>query len=190
MEPMPDNRAEALAAALNVIALYLVLAVLAAAFYLQFARAQLPCPLCLLQRIAFTLIAAGLVFNLRFGPRARGYGLILLAAAVGGVTGVRQILLHIAPGDSGYGLPVFGLHDYTWATIIFAIAIVATAVVLVFDKALVVRYAPRPLGRAATIGIWLAIALTVAEAASALVECGFAECPDNPVSYQLLPPSL
>lgn len=190
MDPAHDSRAEAFTLALNVVALYLVLAVLAAAFYLQFALNQLPCPLCLLQRVAFTLIAAGLVFNLKFGPRARGYGLILLAAAVGGVTGIRQILLHIAPGDPGYGLPIFGLHDYTWATIFFAVAIVATAVVLVFDKPLRVDAAPRPLGRAATVGIWLALIFTVAEAASVLVECGFAQCPDNPTSYQLLPAPL
>ena len=190
METASDSRAESLMVALNTIALYLVLAVLLAAFYLQLAYNQLPCPLCLLQRIAFTLVAAGLIYNLKFGPRARGYGLILLSAALGGVTGVRQILLHIAPGDPGYGMPVFGLHDYTWATIVFAVAIVATAVMLVFDKPLRTDPAPRTLGRGATIGIWLAIAITVAEAASALVECGFAQCPDNPVNYELLSPSL
>ena len=156
---------------------------------LQFAYDQLPCPLCLLQRVAFCLMAAGLVFNLRYGPRARGYGLILLAAAVGGATGVRQILLHIAPGDPGYGMPVFGLHDYTWATIIFAVAIVATGIVLLFDWALVVRDTPRPLGRLATVALWLALLVMVAQAASALAECGFAQCPDNPVSYELLSPS-
>lgn len=176
--------------ALNTIALYLVLAVLGSAFYLQFVYYQLPCPLCLLQRVALTLMAAGLVFNLKFGPRARGYGLVLLAAALGGITGVRQILLHIAPGDPGYGMPVFGLHDYTWATIVFAIAIVASAVVLVFDRPLRIAASPRVLGGAAVVGVWLALAVTIVNAASALVECGFAQCPDNPVSYELLPPSL
>ena len=81
---------------------------------MQFAYDNLPCPLCLLQRIAFTMMAAGLIYNLGFGPRARGYGLILLAAIFGGAVSIRQILLHIAPGDPGYGAPVFGLHDYTW----------------------------------------------------------------------------
>jgi disulfide bond formation protein DsbB len=185
-----DNaRAAGIMVALNVVALYAVLAVLAAAFFFQLIRNELPCPLCLLQRIAFTLVAAGLVLNLKFGPRAQGYGLILLAAAFGFVAAVRQVLLHIAPGDPGYGSPVLGLHYYTWAAIIFAVAIVATAVVLLFDRTLRADDTPRRLGAAATAAIWLALAVTVAEAGSALVECGFAECPDNPVAYELLPGS-
>lgn len=172
---------------LNIAALYAVVAVLAAAFAIQFALNNLPCPLCLLQRVAFTIIALGLIYNLRYGPRARGYGIVLLGAAFGGAVSVRQILLHIAPGDPGYGAPVFGLHDYTWAAIVFAVAIVATAVGLLFDKALDADPAPRPLGRVAWIAIGLAVAVTAANAIFALLECGFAVCPDNPVSYQLLP---
>jgi disulfide bond formation protein DsbB len=185
METATD-RGEAIMRALNVAALVLVMVVLIAAFWLQFAYAQLPCPLCLLQRVAFTLIAAALVYNLKFGPSARGYGLILLAAALGIAVSVRQILLHIAPGDPGYGSPVLGLHDYTWAGIVFAIAILATGVVLLFDRTLAADRAPRRLVPAAVAAVGLALAITVAEAASALVECGFAQCPDNPVTYELL----
>jgi disulfide bond formation protein DsbB len=42
---------------LNATALYAIAAVLLAAFYLQFALFELPCPLCLLQRVAFTAVA-------------------------------------------------------------------------------------------------------------------------------------
>ena len=131
---------------LNVAALFAVIAVLAAAFGVQFAYDNLPCPLCLLQRIAFTMMAAGLIYNLAYGPRARGYGLILLAAIFGGAVSIRQILLHIAPNDPGYGAPVFGLHDYTWAALIFGAAILATAIVLLFDRPLVSERPPRVLG--------------------------------------------
>ena len=119
---------------LNVLALYAVCGVLIAAYVVEFTREEFPCPLCLLQRIALTGMAAGLVMNLRFGLRPRHYGLILLAAAAGGVFAVRQILLHIAPGDPGYGSTVLGYHYYTWCAIVFAIAIVATAIVLLFDE--------------------------------------------------------
>jgi disulfide bond formation protein DsbB len=190
MDTTDTARATAIMTALNVIALYAVLAVLGLAFWFQLSRNELPCPLCLLQRIAFALVAAGLVFNLKFGPRAQGYGLILLAAAFGFATAVRQILLHIAPGDPGYGSPVLGLHYYTWAAVIFAVAIVTTAIVLLFDRQLRADDTPRRLGTAATVAVWLALVVTIAEAGSALVECGFAECPDNPVSYELLPASL
>lgn len=177
---------------LNVVALYAVVAVLGAAFWVQFAFDNLPCPLCLLQRVAFTMMAAGLVYNLRFGPRGRGYGLVLLGAAFGGVVSIRQILLHIAPGDPGYGAPVLGLHDYTWAAIIFGFAIVATAVVLLFDRRLSTKPEARRLGFFAWLAIALAFLITLGNAALALVECGFAVCPDNPVTYELMPslPSL
>lgn len=172
--------------ALNVLALYGVVAVLAAAFWLQLVLGNLPCPLCLLQRVAFTMMAAGLILNILYGPRARNYGLILLAAAAGGIVSVRQILLHIAPGDAGYGAPVLGLHDYTWAALVFGAAIVAASVVLLFDKGLARDYTRRPVATLAWIPIILAVAITVLNAGSAVVECGFAVCPDNPVSYQLL----
>ncbi len=182
--PRPSDRD--LPTALNVLALYGVVAVLGAAFWLQLAWNNLPCPLCLLQRVAFAMMGAGLILNIIHGPRARGYGLILLAAAAGGIVSVRQILLHIAPGSPGYGAPVFGLHDYTWAAIVFGFAIVATGVVLVFDGHMVRTYRRRSIGPIASIAIALAFVVTVANAVSALLECGFAVCPDNPVSYQLL----
>jgi hypothetical protein len=46
----------------------------------------------------------------------------------------RQILLHIMPGDPGYGSALLGYHYYTWAFIGFAVAIVALAVMLLFDS--------------------------------------------------------
>jgi disulfide bond formation protein DsbB len=171
---------------LNVAALFGVSAILAAALILQLSRNELPCPLCLLQRIALCLIGAGLIYNLKFGPRARGYAMILLAAAAGGIVAVRQILLHIAPGDPGYGSPVLGLHYYTWAAIVFAAAIAATGIMLLFDRALAVRETPRPLSMPARVAAGLAVAITIVNVASTLLECGFKACPDNPVAYELL----
>jgi disulfide bond formation protein DsbB len=45
-----------LAVALNVLGLYAIALVLAAAFAAQFLLGELPCPLCLLQRIQFALL--------------------------------------------------------------------------------------------------------------------------------------
>jgi len=69
---------------LNALALYAIAAVLLAAFYFQFALGELPCPLCLLQRVAFTALAVGPVLTLRHGPRPGHYGLIILAGLLGG----------------------------------------------------------------------------------------------------------
>ena len=53
---------------LNVLSLYAVALVLVAAFAAQFILHELPCPLCLLQRILFAALAVGPILNIRFGP--------------------------------------------------------------------------------------------------------------------------
>ena len=80
---------------------------------------ELPCPLCLLQRILFAVLAVGPILNMRFGPRPSHYALSLLAAVAGFVVSTRQVLLHIMPGDAGYGSALLGYHYYTWALIGF-----------------------------------------------------------------------
>ena len=63
MKPQP-------AILMNVIALYAIAGVLAAAFAMQFALGELPCPLCLLQRVSmFGVCRLGLPLLLR-SPQA------------------------------------------------------------------------------------------------------------------------
>jgi disulfide bond formation protein DsbB len=95
---------------LNALALYAIAAVLLAAFYVQFALGELPCPLCLLQRVALTGLAVGPILTLRHGPRPAHYGLIILAGLLGATIASRQVLLHITPGDAGYGSALMGYH--------------------------------------------------------------------------------
>ena len=175
------------ATALNVLALYALAGVLSAAFGAQFISGELPCPLCLLQRIMFALLAIGPILNIRYGPRPSHYALSLLAAIVGAVVSTRQVLLHIMPGDAGYGSTLFGYHFYTWALIAFVAAIALIALVLLFDR----QFASPPSATAttgvlATVALGLIIALTAGNFASTLLECGFRACADNPVAYELL----
>jgi disulfide bond formation protein DsbB len=175
------------AIALNALGLYAIAAVLAAAFAAQFVLHELPCPLCLLQRIQFAMLAIGPILNIRHGPRPSHYAVSLLAALAGAAFAARQVLLHIMPGDPGYGSALLGLHYYTWALIGFCIAIVAIAAVLLFDRQFKPDDAIQPKPDAfARIAIWLVIVLTAANVLSTLVECGFGACPDNPIDYELL----
>src|SRR3954467_7642566 len=119
---------------LNALSLYGVALVLAAAYAAQFMLQELPCPLCLLQRILFAALAVGPILNIRFGPRPSHYAMSLLAAAAGAAFSTRQILLHILPGDAGYGSALLGLHYYSWALVGFAAAIVLLAGMLLFDR--------------------------------------------------------
>src|SRR5713226_1337132 len=173
---------------LNALGLYGVALVLAAAFAAQLWLAELPCPLCLLQRIQFAMLAIGPILNVRFGPRPSHYALSLLVAAAGAAFAMRQILLHIMPGDPGYGSALLGYHYYTWAFIGFAIAIVLIAAMLLFDGQFKEDGAgqPLPVGTLAQGAVWLVIGLTALNVVSTLLECGFAACPDSPVDYQLL----
>ena len=174
-----------LAIRLNALALYAVSAVLVLAFYWQLAFDELPCPLCLLQRVALTGLAVGPILTIRHGPRPANYGLVIIAALMGAAIAARQILLHIMPGDAGFGSAVLGLHFYTWAFLCFVTAILAAAVMLTFGK----QFEPQPESQRGTfegLAVWLIIGLTGLNAASALLECGFSGCPANPVRYDLL----
>ena len=168
---------------LNAIALYAIAAVLLAAFYFQFALSELPCPLCLLQRVAFTALAVGPILTLRHGPRPGHYGLIILAGLMGATIASRQVLLHIMPGDAGYGSALLGYHFYTWAFLCFVAAIAASAAMLLFPG----QFAEgvTRLGSFEVAAVWLMLAVTLANGASALIECGFTWCPDTPVHYEL-----
>jgi disulfide bond formation protein DsbB len=173
---------------LNALGLYAVALVLAAAFAAQFILHELPCPLCLLQRILFATLAVGPILNIRFGPRPSHYALSLLAAVAGAVASTRQVLLHILPGDAGYGSALLGYHYYSWALIGFVAAIVLLGAILLFDHQFADDGAAlTPDGGAfAQVAVWLVIALTAANVATTLLECGFGACADNPVVYELL----
>jgi len=96
------------------------------------------------------------------------------------------MLLHIMPGDAGYGSPLLGYHFYTWAFACFVAATAASAVMLVFPG----QFAEGAPATAAfeVAAVWLMLAVTLANGVSALVECGFTWCPDSPVRYELLSP--
>ena len=177
----------AFAVTLNALSLYAVALVLAAAFAAQLLLHELPCPLCLLQRIQFAVLAIGPIMNIRWGPRPSHYALSLLAAAVGAAFSTRQILLHIMPGDAGYGTALFGYHYYSLALIGFAAAIVLLAAILLFERQFEADNAtPQAAGAFATVAVWLVTALTALNVVSTLLECGFGACAEDPVFYQLL----
>jgi disulfide bond formation protein DsbB len=165
---------QARAITLNALSLYGVALVLAAAYAAQFILQELPCPLCLLQRILFAALAVGPILNIRFGIRPSHYAMSLLAA----VASTRQVLLHIMPGDAGYGSALLG----------FITAIVLLAAILMFDRQFKEDKAVLPAtgGAFAQTAVWLVIALTAINVVTTLLECGFGACADNPLVYELL----
>jgi hypothetical protein len=61
-------------------------------------------------------------------------------------------------------------------------------ITLLFDRQFADDGAALPAdgGAFAQAAVWLVIALTVANVATTLLECGFGACADNPVVYELL----
>jgi len=180
-----ESRELVIARWINVLALFGLIGVLAGSLFLQFGVGEQPCPLCLVQRSGMIAIAVGPIMNLLWGMRPLHYALSILGAMVGGAGSVRQILLHIEPGDAGYGPAVFGLHLYTWALVTFAIAIAGCAFMLLWSK-------PFEVGDTGVAGergflrfvalvaiAWVTIDLLIV-GISVVPECGLGMCPDNP----------
>ncbi|MFN7096779.1 MAG: disulfide bond formation protein B, partial [Gammaproteobacteria bacterium] len=119
---------------LNMLAVLGISTIFIISFILQFGFHELPCPLCLLQRVGFTLMAMGFLFNIRFGLRPSHYAIVLLSAVYTAFVAARQVLLHIIPGTGDYGPPIFGLHMYTWTFILSVIIIIVTTLMLGVDR--------------------------------------------------------
>lgn len=170
---------------INVLALFALIGVLAGSLHLQLGVGEQPCPLCLIQRSAMIGLAVGPIMNLLWGMKPAHYALSILAAVVGGAGSVRQILLHIQPGDPGYGPALFGLHLYTWAFITFVIAVVGCSFMLLWNKPFLdadsgIAHQKRWLRVfALTAIIWVFLDLLVI-GVSVIPECGVGMCPDNP----------
>ncbi|MGF1742247.1 disulfide bond formation protein B [Vibrio profundum] len=171
---------------LNTLGLVGISAVLLIGFVMQYSLNELPCPLCLLQRVGFGLVMFGFMLNVVYGPQQRHYGVVLIGALFGGVAALRQVSLHVVPGVPGYGSAVLGMHYYTWAFVLFGATVLGVAVLLMMwnnewnknDS-----YDMSTFGRFACL---LAISVVALNLLSTFVECGPYQCPDNPISYWLI----
>lgn len=173
---------------LNALGVLAISAVLTYAFFDQIAYGDLPCPLCILQRVGFVGVGLGLALNVKFGPRPSHYAVCILSAMAGGLVSSRQVLLHIVPGTGTYGDAFFGLHFYTWALTLYIVIAAGCAVLLLFDR----QFDTPPAASTKLTGLSLAAflligALALGNGISTVLECGGGLCPDDPAGYQLLP---
>ena len=78
-------------------------ALIAFAYYLQFVEQQEPCPLCILQRVAFFALAVVFLIAALHGPGRTGStlysGLLFVIAAVGAAIAARHVWLQHLPKD-------------------------------------------------------------------------------------------
>ncbi len=159
---------------------------LVVAFYYQVVMYELPCPLCLLQRVGLIIAGFGFLFNICFGQRNMHYGMVIFGCILTGVMASRQIFLHIMPDDLGYGSKLLGIHFYTWALIASVVIIAATAVVLSISEARVSGHPLKIHPGLSRIACWGFLLLIAANLTSTILECGSGQCDDNPIIYKLL----
>lgn len=186
------NKTNTLFRVINILGLFGICFILLIAFYLQWWPKELPCPLCLLQRVAFVAIGIGFVLNIKFDLRPSHYGLIVLGALFGRLVAARQVLLHVTPGQTPYGSAIFGLHDYSWSWVLFSATVLISAFLLLFDRQFSLtefKIGNRSPGKIThifgDIATYMFLLLVLLEIVFTLFECGFGLCPDNPVRYLL-----
>ncbi len=163
-------------------------AILTAAMVLQYAFGEIPCPLCLLQRVAMFGCCFGLIQQLRAEESERGSGISLVFALLLLVISVRQTLLDLFPraGHAYIGSAVLGMHMEVWSVL------VAVALLLGFAIRFALFGAPRAapdaggsLMHRCARGLELYVVfLCVLNFVSVVLQCGLGEC--HTFGYRLL----
>ena len=195
IEAVAPNGTQRLLALLNYVYLLLMMMVIAgiltAAMVLQYAKGELPCPLCLLQRIAMFGVCFGIIQNFRTGFSYQNTGYSLLFTIFLLVVSVRQTLLDIypRPGHDYIGSAVLGLHMPVWSIIIALCLLTAYAAklaVLGGDEYLE-EIPPSRFPLIGRLGAVVSLYVTVICAvnfASVVLQCGLEECHTS--GYRLL----
>jgi len=163
--------------------------VLLVAFVLQLVLHELPCPLCLLQRIGILAIAFGFLLNVKFNIHPGHYTLSLLSALLTAAMSVRQIFLHIIPDDPGYGSTFLGLHLYTWVFLL-CVGVIGCIAILFSISSQYLEIQSNMLKSKMLQGLThfifaVVFLLTIFNGISTYLECGFKACPENPVKYEI-----
>ena len=172
----------------NALGVIAISCVLAYAEYSQLLQHELPCPLCLLQRIGFVAVMFCLLLNVIYGSKAMHYSLATISALFGAAVSLRQISLHVVPGTPGYGTPFLGYHFYTWAFIVFTLIIFAVAVISSissqYNKVGFHGFKQQSILGKTAIGF--CVLMVLLNVLVTFAECGPLVCPDNPEDYWLL----
>ncbi|MDO1605505.1 disulfide bond formation protein B [Lactobacillus sp. YT155] len=159
----------------------------------QLAIHDLPCPLCVLQRLSMAMTSIGPMYiiiqtlngKIDTEKFATGYGLSLIFSIFGMVACVRQLLLHIAPNDPGFGPAVLGIHFYTWSLVTFIVVIAFCGVNLAFAKYLTPTK-DASMQKLGDLALKLMFFMVVLMFVLMIFQEGFNfKLPDDPTHYQL-----
>lgn len=157
------------------------------ALFYQYCLNEMPCPLCLLQRVGLFFIALGAIMNLKFGKQFKYDFIIVISGIYNCFVATRQVLLHIMPNDPGYGSKFLNFHFYTWNDIISVLCIIFVTLSPIFKRVNLENILSKfSISLKVVINLFFTIflILLMINAVSVYLECGFAQCPDNPSVYK------
>lgn len=143
------------------------------ALWMGFAHGESPCILCWAQRTSMILIALVALFVIRYGPRPRYLGMVILLGAWGTFMALRHSALHLARDvGQGFSAPILGVHTYVWAWFIHFMVLIAVGKMLFVLREEPLEagvHEPGPAGRVAMI---LFLVLAAANAVQAFISTG------------------
>jgi disulfide bond formation protein DsbB len=189
MNMTPGVRLPATLNDLFLLAMMLAMAsILTTAMIFQYHGGEIPCPLCLLQRVAMFGVCFGVIQHFRHGYSARTDGVSMLFALFLLIVSARQTLLDIypRPGHSYIGSAVLGLHMPVWSVVIALTILVAFAIKLAVlgNEHLRDRQPSPMLGRLARLLSLYVIAICLINFGSVILQCGVGACHTS--EYKLL----
>lgn len=162
---------------LRTVLAWLVIALLAVpvggALWLGVAHGESPCILCWAQRTSMVLIALVAAFVVRYGPRPRYVGMLVLLGAWGTFMALRHSALHLARDvGQGFAASILGAHTYVWAWVIhWVVLLVAAVLLLLLRGPLDGKLAGDP-GRVGRFAMGLLVVMAGANAIQAFVSTG------------------
>jgi disulfide bond formation protein DsbB len=163
---------ERLRAILAWVVIVLVSGPVAGAVLLGVLDGDSPCILCWAQRTSMVLIALVALFVLRYGPRPRYLGMVVLLGVFGQYMALRHSGLHLARDiGQGFSAPILGAHTYSWSWFVHVTVLAVVGVLLLFLREVASEgdREPRGVGRFA---FGLFIVVVSANALQAFVSTG------------------
>jgi disulfide bond formation protein DsbB len=143
------------------------------ALWMGVAHGDSPCILCWAQRTSMILIALVGLCVLRYGPRPRYVGMVVLLGAWGVFMSLRHSALHLARDvGQGFSAAILGVHTYAWAWFIHWVVLLAIGALLLLLREEPVTPGPREPGRAGRAALVLFLVLVAANAAQAFITTG------------------
>jgi len=132
-----------------------------------------PCILCWAQRTSMVLIGLVGLFVIRYGPRPRYVGMVVLLGAWGTFMALRHSALHLARDiGQGFSGAFFGAHTYVWSWVIhFTVLAVIGALLLLLREVAPPEGARQP-GRAGRFAMGLFVVVAAANALQAFASTG------------------